>query len=71
MVLRKDKFPITSVSLRVSIANLAYPEYQITHRHLFSLQAQDIDTGAFGTAGIRYSLIGSGNNKYVHCAIIK
>ena len=37
---------------------------------MFSLQAQDIDTGAFGTAGIRYSLIGSGNNKYVHCAIV-
>ena len=37
---------------------------------LFSLQAQDIDTGAFGTAGIRYSLIGSGNNKYVHCAVM-
>jgi len=34
------------------------------HSYWLILQATDVDTGPFGSAGIVYSLVGYGNNRY-------
>lgn len=54
----KPEFNVSKVDVN-DLSELTKPGEEITTIP----RATDIDTGNYGTAGIRYSLIGSGNNR--------